>query len=202
MHDGSVTHWIRLLHQGEAAAAQKLWERYFRRLVGLARARLRGAGRGAADEEDAALSAFDSFCRGVEQGRFPKLDDRDGLWRLLVVVTARKAADLAEREGRLKRGGGRVRGDSADGWERVVGAEPTPEFAAQAAEEYRGLLALLPDDEARRIAVWKMEGYGNEEIAVRIGRAAPTVERRLRLIRKTWLARLGREGADEFPSST
>ena len=46
--------------------------------------------RRAADEEDVALSAFDSFCRGAEQGRFPQLDGRDDLWHLLVVITVRK----------------------------------------------------------------------------------------------------------------
>src|SRR5262245_11049219 len=52
---GSVTCWLDLLRAGDPAAAQKLWEGYFRRLVGLARARLRAAPRRAADEEDVAL---------------------------------------------------------------------------------------------------------------------------------------------------
>jgi DNA-directed RNA polymerase specialized sigma24 family protein len=144
-----------------------------------------------------ALSAFDSFCRGAARGRYPRLTDRDGLWRLLVVITARKAQDLVERQRRLKRGGGRVRGESAllcsagpedGGIERVVGAEPTPEFAAQIAEECRRLLDRLGDDELRSVAVWKMEGDTNQEIAVRLGCAPATGERRLRLVRKLWQA--------------
>ena len=194
---GSITHWVHRLKEGDSTAAQQLWENYFPRLVALARAKLRGARRRAEDEEDAVLSAFDSFCRGAVQGRFPKLTDRDDLWQLLVVITARKAYDLSEREGRLKRGGGKVRGDSVfegpaseagDGWERFVGAEPTPEFAAQAAEEYQRLLDRLGDDELRKIAVWKMEGHTSDEIAVRLGCSMPTIERRLLLIRKTWAA--------------
>src|SRR5262245_60587 len=102
----SVTQWIDRLKAGDPDAAQKLWERYFRRLVGLARKKLRSAPRRAADEEDVALSAFDSFCRNAEQGRFPQLLDRDSLWRLLVVFTARKSAHLRRDEGRQKRGGG------------------------------------------------------------------------------------------------
>src|SRR3954469_11973834 len=101
---GSVTHWISLLKAGEHAAVQPLWERYFPRLVTLARARLRGAPRRVADEEDVALSAFDSFCRRAKQGRFPQLLNRDELWHLLVVLAARKAVDLARRENRQKRG--------------------------------------------------------------------------------------------------
>jgi DNA-directed RNA polymerase specialized sigma24 family protein len=198
---GSISRWLDELKAGDEAAAQMLWQRYFQRLVALARAKLQGVPRRAEDEEDAALSAFDSFCRGAEQGRFPQLRSRDDLWRLLVLITARKAADLAEREGRLKRGGGQVRGDSAlvdpaasgaqAGWEQIAGHEPTPEFAAQAVEEYRRLLKQLGDDELRSIAVWKMEGLTNQEIAARLGCALPTVERRLRVIRKMWTAEVG-----------
>ena len=191
----SIANWLVGVKGGDPAAAQALWERYFQRLVGLARKRLRGARRREADEEDVALSAFDSFCRGAAAGRFPQLGDRDDLWRLLVVITARKAADLREREGRLKRGGGKLRGESAlsdpaaphdGGLEQVVGGEPTPAFAAEVAEECRRLLDKLGDDELRSIAVWKMEGYSNEQIAERLGRALATVERRLRVIRKLW----------------
>src|SRR5262249_47776007 len=63
------------LKEGDRAASQALWERYFRRLVGLARERLRGWPRAAADEADVTLSAFDSFCRAAEAGRFPRLDN-------------------------------------------------------------------------------------------------------------------------------
>src|SRR5262245_60161108 len=102
----SVSQWLARLKDGDAVAAQKLWERYFRRLVGLARLRLRNAPRRAADEEDVALSAFASFCRAAEEGRFPRLADRDNLWRLLVVLTARKARHQRRRDGQQKRGGG------------------------------------------------------------------------------------------------
>src|SRR5215208_3819742 len=104
--DGSVTRWLAPLQGGDSAAAEKLWRRYFPRLVGLARKKLTDAPRRAADEEDVALSAFDSFCRLAEQGRFPGLADRDGLWKLLVVITVRKAGRLRRDEGRQKRGGG------------------------------------------------------------------------------------------------
>ena len=193
----SVTHWIRELKAGNQLAAQKLWEKYFHRLVALARTKLRNQPRRMADEEDVALSAFDSFCRGAEQGRFPQLSDRDDLWQLLVVITGRKAVDLVQQERRQKRGGGKVRGDSAlcgpqgamgmeDGIEQILGSEPSPEFSAQVADECRHLLALLDDDELRSIAMWKMEGYTNGEIAQKLGYVTVTIERRLRLIRSIW----------------
>lgn len=206
--DGSITLWLGRLKDGDESAVQPIWEAYFRRLVALARAKLKGAATRAADEEDAALSAFDSFCRGVQRGQFPKLGSRDDLWRLLVTITARKAHDLREREGRAKRGGGRVRGDSAfvaagtesdGGWAEIAGTEPTPEFAARTAEEYARLLELLDDDQLRHLAVWKMEGLTNAEAAERLGCSEPTVERWLRIIRKTWSAELPGGGPAENP---
>src|SRR5262245_58283243 len=187
MPEGSVTHWINLLVAGQSAAAQPLWERYFQRLVGLARARLQGAPRRAADEEDVALSAFDSFCRNAEQGKFPRLQDRDDLWQLLVVLGARKAVDLARHEGRQKRGGARPAEEgSDDGLAGLAADEPTPEFAAQFAEGCARLLDRLGDSGLRQVALWKLEGFTNEEIAARLGCVERTVERKLRVIRGLW----------------
>jgi DNA-directed RNA polymerase specialized sigma24 family protein len=195
---GSVTHWLGRLKAGDLAAAQHLWEGYFCRLVELARVRLRDAPRRAADEEDVALSAFHSFCRGAERGRFPRLGDRGDLWQVLVVLTARKAANLVKRECRQKRGGGKVWNASAlagsdpaagvPAFADLIGREPDPEFAAQVAEECRRLLERLGDATLGEVALWKMEGYTNEEIAARLGRSLATVERKLQLIRQVWEA--------------
>ncbi|WP_337174209.1 ECF-type sigma factor [Paludisphaera sp.] len=190
---GSVTHWIGDLKVGDLAAAQPLWERYFGKLVVLARAKLRGLRKAGADEdeEDAALSAFNSFCEGAAKGRFPKLDDREDLWKLMVVITARKAFAQVGRERRLKRGGGRKASelDRDGGLELIAGDEPTPEFAAMVAEEFQRLLDALPDDGLREVALRRMEGYTSDEIAERLGCARRTVARRLDLIRKTWSQR-------------
>jgi DNA-directed RNA polymerase specialized sigma24 family protein len=191
---GSVTHWVGQLQAGDEGAAQHLWERYFRRLVGLARKKLRDTPRRAADEEDVALSAFDSFCRGLRRGSFPQVADRNNLWRLLVTLTARKAFDQVRDERTQKRGGGAVSGDSAlrgadssgGGLEQVLCREPTPEFAAQVADECRRLLDLLADGELRSIAVGKMDGETTEQIAARLACAPSTVERKLRRIRGLW----------------
>ena len=193
---GSVTHWLNELKAGDADAAQPLWERYFDRLVRLARAKLRATRRTDADEEDAALSAFDSFCQGAACGCFPQLADRDDLWRLLVTITARKAADQARRRGRQRRGGGCVLGEAdlagsgasrkLAGLDAIIGPEPSPELAALVAEEYRRLLDVLDDDQLRRIATWKIEGYTNEEIGVQLGCALRTVANKLKYIRMVW----------------
>src|SRR5262249_30524229 len=106
----------------------------------------------------------------------------------------RKAVDLARRESRLKRGGGLVQGEEALGatededgaLAQVVGNEPTPAFAAQVAEECTRLLDRLGDAELRKVTLWKMEGYTNDEIAERLGCVERTVERKLRVIRGLW----------------
>ena len=193
---GSVTRWVQALKGGDAAAAQPLWERYYRRLVTLARAKLRSTRRREADEEDVVQSAFHSFFQGVSRDRFPQLNDRDNLWRLLVVITVRKALDQLARQRAKRRGGGTVGGESRissreldsdqSAIEQVVGAEPTPEFAAQVADEYRRLLDLLGDATLCQVAVWKMEGDTNEEIALRLGCSRRTVARKLETIRVIW----------------
>ena len=63
-------------------------------------------------------------------------------------------------------------------------------MAAQTAEECRRLLAELGSEELRQVALWKLEGYTNEEIAPRMnggeGRSLATVERKLKEIRLRW----------------
>ncbi len=193
---GSVTHWIEQIREGDSVAAQAVWERYFPELVRLARERLRGVPRRAADEEDIAASVMESLFRAAREGRFPNLADRHELWRLLLRMTARKVVDLKRRESRQRRGGGRVQGESAFGGSdpagehaglaEVIGDVPTPEFAAMMAEECQRLLERLADPDLRALAAAKMEGYTNEEIAQRFDCSVRTIERRLRLIRKNW----------------
>jgi DNA-directed RNA polymerase specialized sigma24 family protein len=186
---GSITRYIGQLKAGSPVAAQKLWEGYFQEMVELARHKLQGLPRRAADEEDVALSAFDSFCRGAAGGRFPRLNDRDSLWPLLVAITAHKAVDLLRHERRRKRGGSPPGpgGPATEAeLEQVVGREPTPAFALQVAEECQRLLDSLGDATLRSVALWKMEGDTVEEIAARLGCVPRTVERKLRAIRRLW----------------
>ena len=190
--EGSVTHWIHEIKKGESAAANALWGRYFEKLVRLARGKLDGTPRRIADEEDVALGAFHSFCQAAKRGRFPDLADRDSLWRLLLQLTARKAVDLIRYNARQKRQVlgesvlGKAESTDAQGFAQVIGDAPTPEFAAQVAEEYQRLLATLEDEELRVLAVARMEGYTNTEIAGRLDCSLRTVERQLHLIRKKW----------------
>lgn len=196
--EGSVTRWIGDLQEGDLdEAARQLWGRYFERLARLAQGKLQASPRGVADEEDVALSAFNSFFEGATAGRFPQLGSRDDLWRLLVTITARKASNQRRNEHRLKRGMGRVVGegnldqgnpDGAGAMAQMLGGEPTPEFAALVAEECRLRLDSLRDEALREVALMRMEGYTNDEIAARLGTSLRSVERKLEVIRKRWQA--------------
>lgn len=193
---GSITQWLEQVKQGDSLAVQTVWNRYYHRLIGLARKKLQDTPRRVADEDDVVAAAFDSFLRGVAEGRFPRLDDRDDLWQVLVMITARKAVNQMKHEGRQKRGGGNVRGESAlyspnspddrAAIDQVVGSDPTPEFAADVTEQVEELLAQLDDETLRSVAVAKMEGYTNDEIAEQLGVKTRTIERKLRIIREIW----------------
>ncbi len=185
---GSVTGHLFDLKGGDRDAVAPLWERYYPQLVRLARAKLRAARLPGADAdgEDVALSAFESFCRRAEQGRFPDLNDRDGLWRLLVCIAWRKArAEIRRRHPGVVSPG-------AD-FEEAIGREPSPEVAAQAADMYGYLLDILDDQALAHVAVWRMEGLTIGEIMERQKCSRTTVFRRIKLVREIWSEALDRE---------
>lgn len=192
-----VTEWISQLGHGDQQAAEAIWQEYFGRLVQYARRKLEGVARRSADEEDVALSAMYSFCRGMEAGRFAKVDDREDLWKLLVTITARKACAQRRREMAAKRGEGRIRGESffgngnADqsqnfGIGNVLGAEPTPEFSSMVVDDCHQLLDELGDETLRQVALLTLEGYRVAEIAEKLDCVSRTVERKLARIREKW----------------
>src|SRR5262249_33841403 len=97
--------WGSQLKDGDPQAAQQLWNTYFVRMVKVARCKLHGAPAGMADEEDVALSAFKSFCRGTRDGRFTEMQDHEDPWPLLLALTTHKAIDLLRYERRVERRG-------------------------------------------------------------------------------------------------
>jgi DNA-directed RNA polymerase specialized sigma24 family protein len=163
----------------KVAAARVVWERYFDRLVRLARHWLRNARTGMSDEEDVALSAIKSFRQRVAEGKFPRLDDRHDLWRILVTIAALKAA------GAYRRKSPSTRDDEL--LDQIIGTEPSPELAAEVADQLRRLLVALPNEGFHTIALMKLEGYNNAEIAEDLGCSTKNVEYELRNIRATWL---------------
>lgn len=186
----NISHWIDQVKDGDSVAAEELWHHYYQRLIQNVRRHLRGRHRAVADEEDIAISVFESFYRAAEQGRFPELSDRDDLWRLLLKMSARKIIDKRRYNQRQRRGAGKHvlslegAGDNDQAMIEVIGDEPTPEMVLMMTESFQRLLDHLGDGQLREIAVGKMEGNSNAELATRMACSERTIERRLHLIRE------------------
>jgi RNA polymerase sigma factor (sigma-70 family) len=199
-HAGSVTQLLDRLRsadpniRNEAAAA--LWKRYCDDLLDLACQNLDRRLQRRVGADDIVQRTFKSFFLRQQRGQY-HLADRSDLLRLLVRMTLNKVRGAALRETRRRRDYRRdqtATTSAADPGEdndwllaQVEKGGPTPDEAAALAEEAELLLAQLPDD-LRRIALYKLEGYTNEEIAAlpEIGCSVRTVERKLRLIREAW----------------
>jgi RNA polymerase sigma factor (sigma-70 family) len=199
VHDGSVTRLIQLLRSGDATerdlAARLIWRRYFRDLLELARNNLNKRIRRREDEEDVLQSMYKSFCLRQQRGEFD-LSGRDALWKLLVTITLRKARNAAKKQARDRRDIAREQtiaerddGESAH-WalEQMDAAGPSPAEAALLNEALERRLEALADPELRQIALWRLEGYTNREIADQLDCTERSVERRMERIRSKWMS--------------
>lgn len=190
-----ITLWISKLKENDPRSHEELWNAYFQALLGAIRKKLNNHEKRSFDEEDVAVSAFHSFFRAVEEQRIPQLNDRHDLWKVIIVIAARKISNRRDRNNAQKRGGGQVRGESVflntdrmcgAGLGEVMGDCPSPEMIVESSENLDRLLGLLDDPVLLEIAQLKLEGYSNHEISVKTDRVERTVERKLERIRKIW----------------
>lgn len=197
---GSVTLLIQHLRSEDPTvrdrAARLIWQRYFRDLLGLARKNLDKRIRLRASEEDVLQSMFKSFCLRQHRGEFA-LADRDNLWRVLVTITVRKARNAAGANRRARRDVRREHaapeiGDELGAvlWtlEQISDAGPTPAEAALLNEALERRLGSLGNSGLRQIALWRLEGYTNQEIAERLDCTERAVERKFSRIRDRWIS--------------
>jgi RNA polymerase sigma factor (sigma-70 family) len=176
----TITRLIRAVQDDRDSAVGPLLAVYFDRLVQLARARLQNLPGLVGHDEDLALHSFHSVYRRLRDAARPlHLAGRDDLWRLLATRTVSRAIDLIRRHRP-----GEVPGDQDV--EHLLAREPNPEEAAEMADECRRLLDLLDDPQLRQIALWKVEGYTNEEIAAKLDCVPRTIERKVARIRLLW----------------
>jgi len=199
--ENSVTVWIADLKEGDSAAAEQLFERYFENLARLAEKRLAGNPQRVADGKDLAQEVFTSLVLGAAKGQYPKLTDRHDLWSLLIAITRHKAADLIKHQTREKRGGGNVRGESifnqkeSDGRPLGIAAildqAPTSADLVEYDDQLQWLLKQLNDEDHSgmlgQVALLKFERFSNAEIAKQLDCVERTVERKLERIRHIWL---------------
>jgi RNA polymerase sigma factor (sigma-70 family) len=144
-----------------------------------------------ADEEDIALSVFNALHQAIQNKKYEQLEDTRQLFNLLKTIAKNKAIGLLRAEESLKRGAGRLRGDSVfakpdelvgNGWDMVQGAEPAPDYIAALNDSWQNALGQLTAD-LQRIALLKIQGYENLEIAQELGISLSTVERRVAILK-------------------
>ena len=193
----SISKEIMGLKQNDQEAIRTLWNRYCDQLKRLARRKMRERPCGVADSEDIAASVFASLCRGVKAGRFPDLDNREDLWRILIALTRHKTVDLIRAETSQKKGGGKQATFSIFGANTssaagtgFVDKEVGPAEMALLDDQWNYLLSKLPDETFRQIARLKLELCTVPEIAERTSMAPRSIERKLRLIRQIWAPEL------------
>ena len=191
-----VSLWIEQLAAADHDAASRLWAHFCQRLMVFARSRMSPSTRRIYDEEDAAVSAFRSICRGIEAQRFPEIGDRGNLWALLVVITSRKIANQFRYEHQQRRNANRTLTETmlqpSDGsivsvLQSLPSHEPTPAFAVEVADMSEYLMSQLPESDLKRLVLLKLEGHTNEDIAELMKITRRTVQRKLERIRRVWL---------------
>jgi RNA polymerase sigma factor (sigma-70 family) len=197
---GSVTQLVDRLRSGSLdsrdEAARRVWERYLPRLLTLARRHLDRRIRVLQGEEDVVQSMGRSFFRRLRRGDFD-LANRDDLWALLVTITLNKARNAADRHFAALRDVRRKRplplsdasrSDAPHEVFALEAAEPTPAEAAVLNEALERRLRDLPEPDLRQVALMRLEGYTNREIAEALQCGERSLERKLNLIRKRWEA--------------
>ncbi len=185
MKSDSVTRWFHEMGGSPEESATRLWAEFSDRLVAVARSNMPRVS-GSFDEEDVALSAFNGFCNAAKDGRYAQLNGREELWRLLSVITARKAHERTMAEVALKRGGGRTLHATNQQLDEHEGSSEDPQLSAIISEELRRLFGLLKDPELEQLALWKLDGLTDREAADRLNCSRRSVQRMLRVIRECW----------------
>jgi len=186
----SVTMMLSKLKGGDDLAAQLIWDKFFGRVRGLAKNKLGAISKRTGDEEDIALSAINALYIGAKDGRFQKLENRDDLWQILCMITSRKAASAWRKQSSRKEVGesiisGGKFNENGLGIEHIASAVPDDAYVDSLSETSRELLEGL-EERLREVALLKLQGYKNQEIADKIGRSIKSVERYLATIREEW----------------
>ena len=198
MPPNSVTLWLRAIEQNDESGAQKLFDRYFERLVVLARKKLQNSSRRVVDEEDIAITSFYDCLANIKDSQYPQVKDRTHLWRLLVKITECRVHDAIRRQTTTKRGSGRVRGESifltsaetlgTRGLAEIPDQLPSSADLTSLSDEFDSLLGILPDDNLRNVAKLVIAGFSTAEISERLNRTQRTIQRRIEMIKEIWNA--------------
>ena len=204
--DPGITALLRRIeNERDDHACDLLWQTYFDRVIRIAQKRLYQFSSRDTAEDDVALSAMNSFFRAAENGALTSVQDRDGLWRFLATIAARKARAANRRNSTERRGEGNVvvftdleaTSTEAEKTSNVYAIDCAGDaaFVGQLLLECEERVKSLPSERLQRIAILRMEGYELEEIAARIGLSRSAISNKLKLIRELWT-----HSAQDLPS--
>ena len=180
----SVSEWIEALKTGDPQAAEKLWAKYFQRLMDRMCGKMRHVSKRDADEEDVVLMAFEICFRRVREGHYPSLQGRDELWLLLIQAADWRMNDHLRRTVRQENGV-YPDGSAHQPLLALPAMEPTPEIVAETEEQCRRMLGVLEQKE-QQVALLKLQGYKHREIAEQLDRSVVSIERYVRSIKEKW----------------
>lgn len=192
-NSGSVTGWIEQLKDKNPEAQRLIWQRFVSRLITYATRRMTGINSPVVDAEDIACMTFQNFFDKTP-GQFSTLVNRNDLWQILAVLAERRVVDEYRKSNAKKNGSNqlvnetRLAGQSESGPMTLDSfAAPgiqQPDFAMILSEEIETRLDSLKDDLLQKIALARMHGYRNQEIANLLGISLRSVERKLGIVRE------------------
>ena len=184
------------LNRVSADEAERIWQKFFPRLMRFAKTRITHLRTGAFDEEDIALSAIKSFFRCMEAGKYQAIEGDDELWRLLVTITSRKITAQLRRQMAAKRANEHtesVFGDAdgahdsfAPGLAQVMDKRNLPESTSAVINACEEMLGLLTNEMVKRTAIMRLEGYSNQEIAAELQCSVARVKQRVAKAKQVW----------------
>jgi RNA polymerase sigma-70 factor (ECF subfamily) len=175
---------IELWRHGDQDAARQIVERYIDRLLDLARRRLSQRLAGRVDPEDIVQSAFRTFFGRLRKGQFT-FAEHDDLGKLLIRITLHKTLRQVAFHTAAKRDAGMEVPQGSDARSHlmtVLDREPTPEAAVAFLDQLEHFYSRLKPVE-RQILELRMQGYGTEETARKLGLYDRKVRRTLEHIR-------------------
>ncbi len=187
--DDKSEEWLQRLNSGDERAFEFLWNRFFRKMVAIAKQRIPQTHRGVRDEEDIALSAFKSFCLGFKAGDYVETQSVDCIWPLLVRITINKANDHLRRNLRQKRDSSRNVQISPTDLEALAIEDDACGLDTAANEIIASLIDSIQktgDHDLMLIVLNTLQGEPPSEIAKRMECSIRTVQRKLQTIRRIW----------------
>jgi RNA polymerase sigma factor (sigma-70 family) len=201
--------WLQRLADGDATAAQVLWEYFYARLLSYAEKCLQTLPPYVTESDDIVASVFKSLCRMAQQGAIPSVQDPEQLWPLLAVIAARKVKRRVRRA-RIGQPGREIK--EADlarlGVDReevgvlgeLMGREPSPELMATMRDQLNELMQRLDANERIIAQLW-LENSTIPAISSATAISQRTVARKLVKIRRQIRELDGENSADSAPET-